>query len=93
MEVIIDKSVSHSQVLGNLGSIYFHSVFTVIHEISRADVFRTFREVEDLSHVTVELEPGVLMCLCSRPPLPDIILANTDWILNSFEPLHGTRQL
>lgn len=61
MEIIIDKSVS--EVLDNLGSIYFHSVFTLIQEMSRADFLKTFREVEDLSQVTVELARGVPMGL------------------------------
>lgn len=75
MELIIDKSVS--EVLGNLGSIYFYSVFTGIHEMSRAGFLTAFREVEDLPQVTVEPESGVPMCLHSRLPLPEIIHVNT----------------
>lgn len=61
--------------------------------MSRAGFLTAFRQAEDLSQVTVEPEPGIPVCLCSWLPLPEIILVETDWILHSFEPLHGSRQL
>lgn len=70
----MDKSIS--EVFGNLGSIYFYSVFTGIHEMSRTGFLRTLRDIEDLTQVTVEPESGVPMCLCSRLPLPEIICVN-----------------
>lgn len=67
MEIIRDKNVS--EVLVNLGSIYFHSIFTVIcDQLSRAGFLTAFREAEDLSQVTEEPEPGVPMCLCVAAP-------------------------
>lgn len=90
VESVIDKSTS--EVLNNLGSIYFPSTSMAIHKISR-HIFLLFPERlnEDLPQVPVELEPG--SNVLSWLPLGEIIFVNSDRTLHSLEPLHASRQL